>query len=225
MTFKKNFVMSLFVLAVLLSAQQAFANYCMWTLKNGTSVKYNIQESIVAGVSEEYIDQFHGCCEAYPWQCGKNWVGDDDYYNLQLAAKYNRTNTVKYLLKYHGCAETADDFGGAPGVPYEYNALMFAIKNFNKEMVLWLLHYKADPTVKNNLGRDAKYYAERLDKSKADNAEIVKMVVDAWNKVMGYSQNMIKEKKNALIKQLKGQDASEKLKILQEKYMFRPFVG
>ena len=224
MTFKKNFAILNFALAGLFVAQQSFAAYCIWQRKDGSNVKYNIEESIVAGISEDYIEQFHACCEADPGPCGKFWIGDEGLYNVQLAAKYNRTNTVKYLLKYRGCGETVDRFGN-PSKPSEYNALMFAIKNFNKEMVLWLLHYKADPTVKNNLGRDAKYYAERLDKSKADNAEIVKMVVDAWNKVMGYSQNMIKEKKNALIKQLKGQDASEKLKILQEKYIFRPFVG
>ncbi len=225
MTFKKNFVISIFVLAVLLCAQQAFANYCLWTLKNGAKVKYNIQESIVAGVSEDYIDQLHACCEAYPWQCGKNWVGDDDYSNIQLAAKYNRTNTVKYLLKYRGCGETVDSFGGAPGAPYDFNALMYAIQNTNKEMIVWLLHYKADPTVKNHLGRDAKYYVEKIDRTKGDNAEIVKMVVDAWNKAMGYSQNLIKEKKEALKKQLNGQDIKDKLKMLQNKYNFSPLAG
>ncbi len=224
MTFKKSFVMFMFALVSLFVAEQAFAAYCIWNLRDGSKVKYNIEESIVAGVSDQDIEQLHACCEADPSSCGKYWIGAAGLYNVQLAAKYNRTNTVKYLLKYRDCAETINRFGH-PSRPSEFNALMFAIKNFNKEMVLWLLHYKADPTVKNNLGRDAKYYAEKLDNSNADSAEIVKMVVDAWNKVMGYSQNLIQEKKENLIKQLNGENIKEQIKLLKGKYNPRSFVG
>ncbi len=224
MTFKKSFIISLLTLAGLFAATWSFAAYCMWELKDGSKVKYNIEGSIIAGISEQYIDQLHACCEADPGPCGKYWIGESDLYNVQLAAKLNRTNTVKYFLKYRDCGETVDRFGH-PSRPSEYNALMFALKNSNKEMVIWLLHYKADPTVKNSSGRDAKYYAERMDTSKGDNAEIVKMVVDAWNKAMGYSENMIREKKEALKKQLRGQDIKEKLNMLQNKYNFRPLAG
>lgn len=224
MTFKKSIVVSILGLACVFAATQSFAAYCMWELKDGSKVKYNIEGSIIAGISDTYIDQLHACCEADPGPCGQYWIGESDLYNVQLAAKYNRTNTVKYLLKYRGCGETVDRFGH-PSRPSQYNALMFAINNSNKEMVLWLLHYKADPTVKNGLGKDSKYYAEQTDKTKGDNNEIAKMVMDAWNKVMGYSQNLIREKKEALKKQLNGQDIKEQLKMLNGKYNIRPFIS
>lgn len=220
MTFKKNFIVSLLALAGLFAATQSFAGYCYWPMKDGTKKLYNVEESIINGVAEENIERLHSCCDFDPGPCGKYWVGDKGYYNVQLAAKYNRTKTVKYLLKYRGCGETIDRFGIARDeVPY--NALMFAISHANKDMVLWLLHYKADPTVKNTLGRDSKYYAEQLDKTKGDNGEIIKMVVDAWNKVMGYSSNMIKQKKDELIKELNGQASAEKLQMLKDKYIFK----
>lgn len=224
MMFKKSFIISLLALAGLFAAQKSFAAYCMWTMKDGTTKKYNIEESIVAGASDEDIDAFHACCEFDPGPCGKYWIGDLGFYNLQLAAKYNRTNTVKYLLKYRGCGETADRFGYVEASS-DYNALMYAIQHSNKDMIVWLLHYKADPTVKNHLGRDAKYYVEKLDQTKGDNGEIAKMIIDAWNKVMGYSENMIKIKKKALIQELQGQNAADKLKMLQDKYLLHPFAG
>ena len=49
--------------------------------------------------------------------------------------------------------------------------------------------------------------------------------MDAWNKVMGYSQNLIREKKEALKKQLNGQDIKEQLKMLNGKYNIRPFIS
>ncbi len=220
MTFKKSFFISLLALAGLFAAQQSFAGYCYWTMKDGSKKKYNIEESVIDGVADDNIEELHACCEFDPGPCGKYWIGDSGYYNVQLAAKYNRTKALKYFLKYRGCGETVNRFGLSKDAK-QYNALMFAISHSNKDMVVWLLHYKADPTVKNELGRDSKYYAEQLDKAQGDNGEITKMVIDAWNKVMGYSANMIKQKKDTLIKELNGQAAADKLQMLKDKYIFK----
>jgi len=208
--------------ACLLCAGNSFAAICAW-VDNGTTYKQNIQTSIKSGMSEKYLLTLDACCKADPGFCGKYATDDDGYYNLQLAAKYNRTNTLKYFLKYTDCAETVDRFRAASEDedPGEFNALMFAIKNENPEMVMWLLHYGASPTAKNYKGRDAKFYVEQLDQTK--DSEIVRLVKAAWNKAMGYSQNLINAKKKNLKESLSGEKLRQMLDGLKAKY--NPFFG
>ena len=223
MKFKKFLVCGVLGAAVMFIAQSSFAAYCYWTLSDGTTVVQNIQGSIKSGLSEQYINQLHACCESDPGFCGKYATDEEGYYNVQLAAKYNRTQTLKYFLKYRDCGATVDRFRAHPTEPGEFNALMYAINNTNTDMVEWLLFYKANPTVKNYMGKDAKYYVEKIDKAK--NPTIVKMVMDAWNKAMGYSQNLILQKKTELKKSLNGQNVKDMLNKIQNKYSTQPLVS
>lgn len=222
MMFKKYFLAGFFATLLLGAAQNAFADFCTWTLDDGTTVVQNISGSIRTGLSEKYIPQLDACCNVGPAYCSKYMTDDEGYYNVQLAAKYNRTKTLKYFLKYRDCGATVDRFRTDSYSPGEFNALMYAIKNENSEMVKWLLYFGAKAVTKNYMGRDAKYYVEQIDQTK--NADLVKMVMDAWNKEMGYSQNLINRKKEDLKKELNGQKIKEMLQKIQVQYN-NPFVS
>lgn len=115
------------------------------------------------------------CCECgtprqlcYPGISEKN-KSDGLYYNLTLiAAKYNRFNSLRYLVEV--CKQAGGRTPTLNNWPYrtylqpqeEYTELMWAVKNGNLQMVNYLLKRGADANLKNRYGKNAKDIASEL---------------------------------------------------------------
>lgn len=195
MKFSKMFLFLLSAV-MLLGVSDSFAQskkildpLCIY--RDGT--QYTLSEGIAAhGDDLEYV---RFCCKELG-VCRRH--NDSKGYHLtHVAARANWTNAVIILVDEFDAPIESWMYSWDKGrIIKDYTQLMFAVRNNNFDMAKFLIDKGANTTMKNQDGHDSKYFVENL---KNGDKDLIAFIKAKWQEEMGYSEVIIKEKKDKLL--------------------------
>ena len=187
-----KFILPITAMLMVFAVVESTAQICVF--KEGE--EYRLEDAIkYKGDNLEFI-KF--CCDCLR-KCSPSYFVEDKYMLTHIAAKYNRTEVLEYLVK-----EKEIPFDKFPvdlkngGYDKTYTPIMFAAKYNAYESSEYLIRIGASITRKNMYNEDA------LDLAKTTkNQKLISLFQSAWNKAKGYSYNQIEQEKAKLRNLLK----------------------
>jgi len=151
--------------------------------------------------------------------CTANYFVQDKYLLTHIAAKYNRSEVLKYLIEDRKIPNDTFPLNLKTG-EYEktYTPLMFAAKNSGFESAKFLVDDGASVTKKNEYNEDALVLAKRTQ-----NTKLIQYIQSAWNNSVSLYNP--EKKKKELIKLLTINDIKDEIKNFQRSIKFNGFFS
>lgn len=209
-----KFILPITALLMVFAVVKSTAQICVYEVGE----EYKLEDAIrYKGNNIEFI-KF--CCDSLR-KCTQNYYADDKYLLTHIAAKYNRSEVLAYLVREK--LIPADTFPidlQSGGYDKSYTQIMFATKDNGLDSAKYLISVGASVTKKNMYNQDALDLAK-----KTNNSELISVIQKAWNKASGIAQATIEKNKKDLIKVLTLNDIEKELKNFKRDIKFNGFFG
>ncbi len=214
-----KFILPISALLMVFAVVEATAQICVYD-KN---TKYSLEDVVAnkCNLSDEVNLKFlKFCCDSLG-KCTQNYYADDKYLLTHIAAKYNRTEVLEYLIKEKRIpADTFPIDLQNGGYDKSYTQIMFAAKDNGLDSAKYLISVGASVTRKNIYNQDA------LDLAKTTgNSQLIATIKKAWNDAKGIAQANLEKNKKDLIKVLTLNDIEKELKNFKRDIKFNGFFG
>ncbi len=215
-----KFILPISALLMVFAVVESTAQICVYNENR----KYSLEDVVANkcdGLSDEVNLKFlKFCCDSLG-KCSPNYFVDDKYMLTHIAAKYNRTAALEYLVK-----DKNIPFDKFPvdlqngGYDKTYTPIMFAAKDNAPSSASYLVSIGASVTRKNIYNQDA------LDLAKTTgNSQLIATIKKAWNDAKGIAQASLEKNKKDLIKVLTLNDIEKELKNFKRDIKFNGFFG
>ncbi len=198
-----KFILPITAMLMVFAVVESTAQICV--LRQG--VEYRLEDVVAnkCNLSDDMNLKFlKFCCDSLQI-CSPNYFVEDKYMLTHIAAKYNRTEALEYLVKEKGIPSDkfpVDLQNG--GYDKTYTPIMFAAKYNAYESSAYLISIGASVTKKNMYNEDA------LDLAKVTkNQKLISLFKSAWNREKGFSEMLI-EKEKAKLRNLLKPEAIQK---------------
>jgi ankyrin repeat protein len=209
-----KFILPITAMLMVFAVVESTAQICVYEVGE----EYKLEDAIkYKGNNLEFI-KF--CCDSLR-KCTQNYYADNKYLLTHIAAKYNRTEVLEYLVKEKRIpADTFPIDLQNGGYDKSYTQIMFAAKDNGLDSAKYLISVGASVTRKNIYNQDA------LDLAKTTgNSQLIATIKKAWNDAKGIAQANLEKNKKDLIKVLTLNDIEKELKNFKRDIKFNGFFG